>query len=1182
MAYALSFSRITQDNDTTGKTITGMSTHADGTQCIAAAHGFSDGDFIEISGTTNYDGAYFIENVTTNNFTIPVTYSSTQAGTAYKGNKDWVDVGSIDGATREVLGDDAGSRAIALYLLAARHIRISGAQYMDPTSEYLMFKEDAPDNVLEIASGGILRVGEERTNDDDSVTTPVGPFLVIGKKGTHHANEAASQILVQDGGTLEIYGGTMITQGATRWSAGSKIRIKDTVWYNALGVETQLPSKFPAFLSPRIYSTDVEIENLRIIGGTFEIHAASGVVINGIRPERMEGGIGVNEPGIAVSSFYTIKGVDGNHGSVVDIGMFNGQKARATNCRLGSETIVEIASIGHNTRSFGVGEITQEIEFEIRDAAGDLKNVRIYGKDYNVNNDRVDWTAKNDFGGNASTAVDYATDREHNAITTNGKLKIDQLTAGRVYNSPAQGTSIAMSHRCISGDTTDDFEYVAWAYDTLGSVIQVIAKGLVPVKAPRTVFADTMITKTSGQASLISGIAINFTTKIITCTENHTYDDIYDYIKWQKYTIAGVKLPTPKTLLAVPNGNDLGLRDYAIVVNGCTISTGVKFRTLTTTAAVTFVGTGKIAGVYTDSSGKTLELHTDPVETLFRIEEFNASGATLLNTYGEIGEPEQKSDSDGIYRKQFGTDSTLRIYQKAYGYSPQRTNHDMADGSELDLTLARVSHIDITQDLSAFLGESDTGTTDRLWFDYDATNHKGNWVVGEIDTEGEFVRTAALLDHRISTADGLAFFAYFNVQDGVADHLSGHPYVWSHDKLELNEDYMQFLRITGMTGVQGSRLGVPPVKKDGISKYEAPDSNNSQVKFDNAAINISEASLTAISNKTQTKLERDGGKLDNIEGQTDRLTYNDDDELAVQGGSGGGGLTEAQSTKLDNLDTRLTDDRAALIDDINTDVETLIARRAFSSTDSARISGTNTNTTTMNNRMTSARAARLDANISSRAAPSDVPTTQEITDAVWDELTADITAASSIGAHLKGLTSGGGGGSGLTADQEAQLDSIETNTDRLTAANIALLANLDAAVSTRATQTSVDARPSSGDISQAVGAPSTADIQAAIERSSGPLQSIKTTVEAIPATAAPIATVVAQAVWDVLASDVTTANSIGKELKDNVLLALRWSRTYPNVGNDVLIMEDALGELGRFVPRTTIPTTDYSGGFEPE
>ena len=666
----------------------------------------------------------------------------------------------------------------------------------------------------------------------------------------------------------------------------------------------------------------------------------------------------------------------------------------------------------------------------------------------------------------------------------------------------------------------------------------------------------------------------------------------------------------PITVTYAATGPTYTFKDADIAVPTDADKNGINV-TATGTIASGIFG---MAVILQDMNGNTLSLKTDPVGVILRIEEYDAAGTTLNNTYND--DTNEITDSDGRYARQFPADAQLRIYQKKWGYLPQRTNHDMADGLELDLVLARISHIDIAQDLSAYLGESDSGIEDRIWFDYDTTANKGNWIVGEINTTGEFVKTAALLDHRLSTQDGLAFFAWFNVQDGIADHLSGNSFVWSHDKLEINEDHMQFLRIDGMTGLQSSRLGTPVVMKNGISDYEAPDSNNSQVKFDNAAINISEASLSAISNKTQTQLERDGGKLDDIDTQTSRMTFNDDDEIAAQGGGGGGGsLTSAQSTKLDNIDTRtsdmdsrmtsgratkiddidtktddmdgrITDVRAALIDDINTDVEALIARRAFSSTDSARISGTNTNTTTMNNRMTSARAARLDADISSRATSSDIPTVQEITDAVWDELTADIDAASSIGVHLKGLTSGGGGGSGLTADQEAQIDTIESNTNtlntRFTAARALLLDYLDATVSSRATQTSVGALPSSGDISQAVGAPSTADIQGAIERATGPLQSIKTTVEAIPATAAPIATVVAQAVWDVLASDVTTANSIGKELKDNVLKALQWSRSNPQVTNERLIIRDGMTELGRFVPRTTIPTTDYSGGFEPE
>ena len=869
MTYSKAFDRISQDNSTTGQTITGMASHADGTRVISAAHGYSDGNFIEITGTTNYDGAYHISSVTTNDFVIPHTYTSTQTGTAYLGNSSWVGAQVYSGMDREVLGDAENSRNIAQYILDGTQLRVSGAQYMDPTSESLNFNEDCPNITLEIANGGLLRVGEERENDDGSKTYPVGAFVVIGQKGPHHANASDSQFTVEDGATFESNGGTLITQGTTHWLAGSKIRIKELTWYNGPDTETQTPATFPAFLSPRISSTDVDIDGMRIIGGTLQINAGTGISLSNITPERMSGGLSVNQPGIAVSDFFTFEGINGNHGSTVDIGTFNGQKARATNSRTGSELVMDISNIVHNSRSFGVLEVTQKVIPEIKDSEGNvITGGYLYGKDY-THGTRTNWTAKNDFGGNASSAVNYTDDREYGGpLDSDGKIELDILSAVKVYNSPAQGTAVAYNYRTKDGDDTDKFDLAYWNYDFLGTVIPTVLKGIKTVLAPWTIFADTSVTSTAAEAAAITGIAIDHTAKTIDITESHTLDDLYDYAKYLKTTEAGVKLPTMATIFLTPSGSDLDLADYAVEVSGSgvVLSPGTMFKTLRTTAALTLESGGTVTIIYRDSSGLTLELHTNPVEALLRIEEYDSAGTTLNNTYDD-----ETSDSDGLYSRQFPVDAQLRVYQKKHGYFFHRTDHSMADGSELDLTLTPIAHIDTAQDLSGFLGESDSGIENRIWFDYDSTNHKGNWIVGEMNTSGQFIKTASLIDHRISTQDGLAFFAHFNVQSGVDSYLGGRPYTWNHDRLEINEDYVQFLRITGMTGVQISRVGVPVKQKDELTNYEPPESNNSLVVFDNVAILIPAASLETIVTQTQDAIERTDGPLQAIKTAVEAL-----------------------------------------------------------------------------------------------------------------------------------------------------------------------------------------------------------------------------------------------------------------------------------------------------------------------
>ena len=176
--------------------------------------------------------------------------------------------------------------------------------------------------------------------------------------------------------------------------------------------------------------------------------------------------------------------------------------------------------------------------------------------------------------------------------------------------------------------------------------------------------------------------------------------------------------------------------------------------------------------------------------------------------------------------------------------------------------MGRIVHIDITRDISAY---GTTGTSDSISFVYDSTNNKGNWICGEINLTNKFIVTAALLDDRVTSQDGLEFFAWFNVQDGIDDHLHGRPYAWSHDRLEIHEDYMQFLRIAGLVGTQISRLGVNVKKKDGESNYDAPASQGSRVQFDNLAILVPISTLDDLSEQTRDEIERADGKLQDVE-----------------------------------------------------------------------------------------------------------------------------------------------------------------------------------------------------------------------------------------------------------------------------------------------------------------------------
>ena len=70
MPFSESAGVITQSNEA-GISISSVASTTDGiTITTGVAHGYSDGDFIEISGTTDYNGAFIISNASGSTFDI--------------------------------------------------------------------------------------------------------------------------------------------------------------------------------------------------------------------------------------------------------------------------------------------------------------------------------------------------------------------------------------------------------------------------------------------------------------------------------------------------------------------------------------------------------------------------------------------------------------------------------------------------------------------------------------------------------------------------------------------------------------------------------------------------------------------------------------------------------------------------------------------------------------------------------------------------------------------------------------------------------------------------------------------------------------------------------------------------------------------------------------------------------
>ena len=86
MSWSLSGNTITQANEAS-QSFSGTNDASPGVSFVVDAHGYSVGDLIQISGTSDYDGLHIVSAVTASTFTVEdLDYISSQGGTVARGD----------------------------------------------------------------------------------------------------------------------------------------------------------------------------------------------------------------------------------------------------------------------------------------------------------------------------------------------------------------------------------------------------------------------------------------------------------------------------------------------------------------------------------------------------------------------------------------------------------------------------------------------------------------------------------------------------------------------------------------------------------------------------------------------------------------------------------------------------------------------------------------------------------------------------------------------------------------------------------------------------------------------------------------------------------------------------------------------------------------------------------------
>jgi hypothetical protein len=213
--------------------------------------------------------------------------------------------------------------------------------------------------------------------------------------------------------------------------------------------------------------------------------------------------------------------------------------------------------------------------------------------------------------------------------------------------------------------------------------------------------------KVIATAAAISGIAFNFSTKVMTITGNLTYQQIYDAYQYALNQTANL-FQVDNCLTANSTSNYVG---WTINVStGVTIDAGTGNFTTLKANTITLTGTAKITGVYQDSVGTSTVLEINPPSDDYSLCVFKADGTTKYFA----------ADVDaGSYYVYFAPNEAGTYFLAAEKYGQKRTEDTLVlSGGNVWYNITDQEDVGITDNFATASAYTTLSTTSQI---YDAT-----------------------------------------------------------------------------------------------------------------------------------------------------------------------------------------------------------------------------------------------------------------------------------------------------------------------------------------------------------------------------------------------------------------------------------------------------------------------------
>ena len=483
-------------NDAT-KDITAVASVTGGIQVTCSSHGYSNGDFIQITETTDYNGAWIISNVQTNTFDIvdqlkmdgtALAYTSSQTGKCAKGAKDLSGITSVSNVSR-ILNDN---NDFIYHGDTSVEISIEGAVLMNPEFETLILNRTPGDgnNALTITNNGIFQIGK-RDKENDYFDFPVGTALIFPNHSTdtkYRYSETWAPLRVESNGELKWIGGSIFTSGPIALYGKVLIASQSCILSSRNVGLPQIRQRTTSLTVLGLTTHDVKLTAI-----------ANASKFNGYKPIHSPSVIDTSSSSSA-NVWYTFYDLIAGLGNDKEVGLKNKTWVRLVDCNLGTDISVQ-AQRSDQSGQEGICEVREQVYFTIQQQDGTkIEGCRIFCRDYNHSH-RL---AANTYNDNP----DYTSDKTYSGVTdSNGALSFTGDTGSiliGVFHRPSTGSDATVfDSRCKNDDHTDILPFGFACYGYIAGMQEVILKGIGGKQVTYVLFVDNGITESN--KSTVSG-----------------------------------------------------------------------------------------------------------------------------------------------------------------------------------------------------------------------------------------------------------------------------------------------------------------------------------------------------------------------------------------------------------------------------------------------------------------------------------------------------------------------------------------------------------------------------------------------------------------------------------------------------------------------------------------------------